>query len=56
MYGGTGGKGTLALTGVGLTVGHYSFGLPGIVAAGLALVVLGVVAIRVLGRKRRYVA
>lgn len=56
MYGGTGGKGTLALTGVGLTIGHTEFGLPAIVAIGLGLVVLGVVAIRVFGRRRRYVA
>lgn len=54
MYGGTGGKGTLALTGVGVTVGSHTLGLPAIVAVGLGMVIVGVASIRFFGRKRRY--
>lgn len=54
MYGGNS-KASLAATGVAVTVGHYTFGLPVIVGAGLGLVVVGVLSIRVFGRNKRYV-
>jgi hypothetical protein len=55
MYGEGTGTGALAVTGVGMTIGGVSFGLPALVVAAAVLVVAGILLIRLAGRNRRYV-
>jgi UPF0716 family protein affecting phage T7 exclusion len=54
MYGDGPSAGTLAATGVAVTIGGHAFGLGWLVLLALALVALGVVLLRIGGRKRRY--